>query len=147
MKPVKEFATGWGDTYPIQWSNRIEEELTGTARGHLFIPLMRPFDHLAGPNEPTKFLTSDTSRFAVEALRGTQPCFHRNVDFDELFFQWAGEALYETEYGVFKAMPQHLTLIPSGVASTTSCPSLLTRCFRVRSSTRAADRDPRIRES
>ncbi|MEI6318909.1 MAG: hypothetical protein WCS09_10370 [Pseudomonadota bacterium] len=116
MKVVKEFATGWGDTYPIQWSERVEEELTGTARGHLFIPLMRPFDHLAGPNETTTFLTSETSRFAVEALRGTQPCFHRNADFDELFFQWAGESVYETEYGVFKAMPQHLTLIPSGVS-------------------------------
>lgn len=116
MKIIKEFATGWGDTYPIQWSQRTEGDLIGTAKGHLFVPLMRPFDHLADPNRPMPFLKATTSRFSVEALRGTQPHFHRNADFDELFFQWAGETQYETEYGVFSAKPQHLTLMPSGIS-------------------------------
>lgn len=116
MKSVKEFATGWGDDYPIQWSKRVEEEMIGTAKGHLFLPLTRPFDHLRAANEPVAFLESTTSRFFVEAVRGTQPYFHRNADYDVLFFQWAGETLYETEYGVFTAKPHHVTVIPSGVS-------------------------------
>jgi len=116
MKTFKEFATGWGDTYPIQWSQRAEEDMIGTAKGHLFLPLTRPFDHIEAPNKPVQFLEATTSRFYVEALRGTQPHFHRNADYDVLFFQWAGETLYETEYGVFTAKPHHLTVIPSGVS-------------------------------
>jgi oxalate decarboxylase/phosphoglucose isomerase-like protein (cupin superfamily) len=117
MKKVREFATGWGDAYPMTWSERTEEDLVGAAKsGHLLIPCFRPFDFLSAPNKPVRFLDSVSNRLAIEAPRGTQQHFHRNVDFDELFFQWAGETSYETEFGMVKAKPAELMLIPSGVA-------------------------------
>lgn len=116
MKKIREFATGWGEDYPTAWSARVEEDLIGTAKGHLSIPLFRPFDFLAGPNERVTLLQSDESRIAVEANRGAEEYFHRNCDFDQVFFQWAGETVYETEYGRFEAKPAALMLVPAGVA-------------------------------
>jgi mannose-6-phosphate isomerase-like protein (cupin superfamily) len=117
MKKVREFATGWGDGYPTTWSERGEEDLIGSAKGgHLLIPRFRPFDFLTAPNKPLCFLDSVSNRISIEAPRGTQPHFHRNVDFDEVFFQWCGETSYETEFGIVKAKPAELMLIPSGVA-------------------------------
>jgi len=116
MKTVGEFGTGWGEHDRRTLFKRGEEDLIGTARGHLMIPCFRPFDFLTAPNLPLIFLGSATSRVGVEALRGTQPCFHRNIDFDSLLFQWAGETDYETEFGLFSTTPGTLTLIPGGIA-------------------------------
>lgn len=116
MKTVGEFGTGWGEHGGRTLFKRSEEDLIGTARGHLMIPCFRPFDFLTAPNQPLTFLSGATSRVSVEALRGTQPCFHRNIDFDSLFFQWAGETHYETEFGLYSVKPATLTLIPGGIA-------------------------------
>ncbi len=117
MSKVREFATGWGQMQPQSWTERDESDVVGAAKGgHLHVPSFRPFDFLAGPNAPLTYLASASSRIAVEALRGTQPRFHRNIDFDELFFQWAGETVFETKYGIVTAKPAELVLIPNGVA-------------------------------
>jgi mannose-6-phosphate isomerase-like protein (cupin superfamily) len=117
MGKIREFATGWGVDYPRTWSNRMTEDLVGSAKGgHLLIPCFRPFDFLEAPNRPLTYLRSESNRVGIDALRGVQPHFHRNVDFDELFFQWAGDTTYETEYGIFDAKSGDLILIPAGVA-------------------------------
>lgn len=116
MKKVREFATGWGNDYPMTWSNRVEEELVGTAKGHLLIPPFRPFDFLAAPNKELTFLANDQTRIGVEALRGAEPQFHRNCDFDQVYFQWAGTTAYETEFGAIEMQPAELVLLPAGTS-------------------------------
>src|SRR5262245_9682436 len=117
MKPIKEFGTGWGDDYPMTWADRDESELVGASKGgHLMVPTFRPFDFLPEPNRPVFYLSAPSNRIAVEALRGTQPMFHRNADFDDIHFQWAGQTTYETELGIYTAKPAELILIPSGIA-------------------------------
>jgi oxalate decarboxylase/phosphoglucose isomerase-like protein (cupin superfamily) len=117
MGKIREFATGWGDDYPRTWSNRVTEDLIGSSKGgHLLIPCFRPFDFLAGPNQRLTYLKSASNTVGIDALRGVEPHFHRNVDFDEVFFQWAGSTSYETEYGVFDAQCGDMLLIPAGVA-------------------------------
>lgn len=117
MASIKEFGTGWGDDYPMTWAEREESALIGSAKGgHLMVPDFRPFDFLETPNRPLVYLAASSNRISVEALRGTQPKFHRNADFDDIHFQWAGETTYETELGVYIAKPAELILIPSGVS-------------------------------
>jgi Xaa-Pro aminopeptidase len=117
MKTIGEFSTGWGDDYPQGWSDRVMDDLVGVSKGgHLMVPTFRPFDFLEGPNKPLTYMSAKSNRIAVEAVRGAQPMFHRNADFDEVFFQWAGETTYETEWGVVTAKPAELMLLPSGVA-------------------------------
>ena len=117
MANIKEFGTGWGDDYPMTWAERQEDELIGSAKGgHLMVPDFRPFDFLEAPNQPLFYLVASSNRIAVEALRGTQRLFHRNADFDEIHFQWAGETVYETELGVRTAKAAELMLIPSGIS-------------------------------
>jgi len=117
MSSIREFSTGWGEDYPMMWAERVEDELIGSAKGgHLSCPSFSPFDFLAVPNRPLVFLSAATNRAAVEALRGTQTVFHRNADFDDIHFQWAGLTTYETELGTHTAKPAELILIPSGVA-------------------------------
>lgn len=117
MTNIGENSTGWGHEYENGWSQRTVEDLVGvSAGGHLLVPEFRPFDFLDAPNVPLTYLSAPTNRIAVEAVRGVQPLFHRNADFDEVFFQWAGETTYETEWGVVTAKPAELLLMPSGVA-------------------------------
>src|SRR5665213_3039066 len=117
MAKVREFANTWDRNLPPTWTEREESELVGSSKGgHLHVPCFRPFDFLTGPNQPLTYLASVSSRIGVDAPRGADPHFHRNVDFDTLLFQWAGETSYETEFGTFTAKPAELLLIPGGVA-------------------------------
>ena len=117
MTKVREFANTWGSMQPQTWTEREESDLAGAAKGgHLHIPAFRPFDFLAAPNQPLTFLSSISSRLGVDAPRGTEKHFHRNIDFDTLYFQWAGETSYESEFGAITAKPAELLLMPGGVA-------------------------------
>lgn len=117
MTKVREFANTWDRNLPNTWTEREESELIASSKGgHLFVPCFRPFDFLAGPNQRLTYLASATSRIAVDAPRGAEPRFHRNIDFDTLYFQWAGETSYETEFGTLTAKPAELLLIPGGIA-------------------------------
>lgn len=119
MAKVREFANTWDRNLPPTWTERDESELIGSSKGgHLYVPCFRPFDFLAGPNERLTYLASVSSRIAVDAPRGVEPRFHRNIDFDTLYFQWSGETSYETEFGTLAAKPAELLLIPAGVAHT-----------------------------
>lgn len=70
MKEVREFSTGWGNDYPKTWSNRIQEDLVGAAKGDLQIPLFRPFDFVEEPNKPREFVRNENTRISVEAVLG-----------------------------------------------------------------------------
>ncbi len=115
MTDIREFSTGWGGDQ-VTWSNRTREELTGTARGSLHIPMFRPFDMLTEPNQRLQILANEENRVGVESVVGVAEYFHRNADFDEVLFQWSGRTTVETEFGVFEMRPADLMLIPSGVA-------------------------------
>jgi len=115
MGKIREYATNTAP--PLMWIDRDEDDLIGSAKsGHLLIPVFRPFDFLAEPNKLLPFLVCATSRLSVDAPRGTEPHFHRNIDFDTIYLQWAGETSYETELGRFVARPGELMLVPNGVA-------------------------------
>jgi hypothetical protein len=121
MTKFREFANTWDRDLLPTWTEREESDLIGSAKsGHLLVPCFRPFDFLAGPNQPLTYLVSVSSRVSIDAPRGAEPRFHRNVDFDTLYFQWAGETSYETELGSVTAKPAELFLIPGGVAHTWS---------------------------
>lgn len=112
-----EFATGWGHGTEMTWSQRNMEDFVGVSKGgHLKVPKLRPFDFLAAPNVLVPVLDAVSNRVGVEAVRGTQATFHRNADFDEVFFQWSGETTYETEWGIITAKPAYITVIPTGVS-------------------------------
>ena len=136
MKKIREFATGWGNDYPMTWSDRVEEDLVGTAIGkksHLLMPMMRPFDFLIEPNKPVTYLSNDQSLISVEAVRGTQDQFHRNADYDEIFFQWGGETGYETECGTYEMKAAELMIIPAGISHrATGSADSLRLSFRVK---------------
>ena len=117
MTAVGEFATGWGADYERGWSDRTLDDLVGVAKGgHLFVPLFRPFDYITAPNTLVTILSAESNRMGVDALRGTQATFHRNTDFDEIIFQWAGETSYETEMGSIAASTGEFLFMPSGLA-------------------------------
>ena len=116
MTSIREFSTGWG-THDMGWSERTMDDLVGVSKGgHLMVPNFRPFDFLQAPNTLVPIMSASSNRLGVDAPRGTQPTFHRNADFDEIFFQCAGETTYETELGVFTAKPAEILLIPTGVS-------------------------------
>ena len=116
MTEVREFANHWGHGTGTTWSNRVKEELIEVGKGDLFIPVFRPFDLLDAPNKPLVILANESTRLGVEAVLGTGNYFHRNCDFDEIFFQWSGHTTVETEYGVFEMGPAEIMLIPGGIA-------------------------------
>lgn len=117
MTAVGEFSTGWGHDYERGWADRTMDDLVGVAKGgHLFVPLFRPFDYIDAPNELVTILKAESNRMGVDAPRGTQATFHRNTDFDEVFFQWAGTTTYETEMGTMTADTADLLFMPSGLA-------------------------------
>lgn len=116
---VGEFMTGWeGLTRPgLQaWATRRRADLIGTVRSTHYQPKFRPLDFLDGPNKPLAFLENDDHRIGVEAVVGTQDCFHRYVDTDSIYFQFCGDTQIETEFGVYEMVPGDLLMVPAGIA-------------------------------
>jgi hypothetical protein len=117
MADKKEFITGWPASQPMIWAERQEEQLIGSSKGgHLLVPKLNVFDFIPAANTAVPILSAPSNRAFVDAPRGTQSMFHRNADFEALHFHMAGETTYETEFGVFKARPADLVLIPAGIS-------------------------------
>lgn len=128
MTDIREFMTGWfsdGDSYSgpriekghmLAWSERRKPGLMGKARGKHFVPKFRPFDMLSEPNQTVLLLTNEDQRIGVESVVGCRGVFTRNIDFDEVIFQFAGRSAIETECGEFEMSPGDLILIPEGIA-------------------------------
>jgi mannose-6-phosphate isomerase-like protein (cupin superfamily) len=119
-----------GEFSEAGWSERRKATLIGTVKSSYYVPQFRPFDLLTGPNQPLVILENDKHRIGVEAVLGVQDAFHRYLDTDMIYFQFAGSTTLETEMGVFQMAPGDLTLVPAGVAhrSTGSTDSLRYFC-------------------
>lgn len=80
------------------------------------IPKFRPFDMIDKAHEPLVIFQNVDVRFGVEGLAGPAPAFRRNLDFDDITFQWAGHSTLECEYGTFDIDPGGSVLVPAGVS-------------------------------
>jgi quercetin dioxygenase-like cupin family protein len=131
MTDTREFMTGWFDAKPhmVAWSKRQKEGLRGTATGKRHVPGFRPFDMIGEPNQSLVIFESIDQRIGVEYVTGTRPYFVRNIDFDELLFQFSGRSIMETEFGVYEMKPGDLMHIPAGISHRSSGTSDCARLF------------------
>jgi mannose-6-phosphate isomerase-like protein (cupin superfamily) len=144
---IGEFMTGWeGLSRPgLQaWGNRRRDQLIGTVKSTRYQPKFRPLDFLEAPNIPVVFLENDDHQIGIEAVVGTQDCFHRYIDTDMIYFQYCGNTRLETEFGIYDMAPGELLMVPAGIAcrSTGSNDSLRywVRCYDPITEVRAEDR-------
>ena len=132
MTDVREFMTGWFEAGPAHmraWSKRQKEGLRGTATGKRHVPGFRPFDMLSEPNQSLVVFENSDQRIGVEYVTGTRPHFVRNIDFDELFFQFSGRSVIETEFGIYEIKPGEILHIPAGIAQRSSGTADCARLF------------------
>ncbi len=117
MTAIKEFSTRWGRPDHRTFFERDLEGLIGSAKDSpLNTPNFRPFDMLTEPSQSLVVWQNEDMRIGVESLSGPAPAFRRGCDYDELWFQFAGETTVETEYGEVEMTPSELLLIPAGIA-------------------------------
>ena len=118
MTKIREFMTSWVGiaTSMEAWSERTKESLLGTAKGKRRPPNLRPFDLIRAPHQPVALLANDDMRCSVDSAAGPAPFFHRNIDFDEAIFQFAGNTRIETEMGVEELAPGEMLVVPRGIA-------------------------------
>jgi len=116
---TREFMTTWHSSPRAgveAWSTRNKANLMGSARSTDYVPPFRPFDLLAVPNQARIILQNDDHRIGVESVCGTQAYFRRHIDFDTVYFQFAGTTTLETEYGEYAMKPGDLIHVPEGIA-------------------------------
>ena len=119
MTKIREFMTGWFDPKMppmVAWSERRKEGLMGSAKGKRYVPGFRPFDMLTEPNQALLIFENSDQRIGVESVVGPRERFVRNIDFDELLFQFAGVCEIETEFGEYAMKAGEIMLIPAGIA-------------------------------
>lgn len=126
---VGEFWTEWFETprgHWLGWTERKASSILGVAKGKRFLPRFRAFDMLTQPQQSLLVLENADQRIGVESVVGAQTEFRRNIDFQTLYFQFAGHTTIETEFGIYQTHPGELIFIPEGVAqrSTGSADSL-----------------------
>lgn len=131
MTDIREFMTGWSGVNKFSgptldrshhhaWSQRQKEGLMGSARGKRYVPKVRPFDLLARPNQSMILMVNADQRIGVESVVGCQDAFKRNIDFDEIIFQFSGTSKIETECGVYDLAPGEILFVPGGIAQRSS---------------------------
>jgi quercetin dioxygenase-like cupin family protein len=114
---IREFSTRYGNDGHRAFFNRDHELLIGAAKtSKRAVPTFRPFDMLTAEHDPMVVFQNIDVRFGVESLAGAAPYFRRNLDFDDITFQWAGHSTLECEYGTFELAPGGSVLVPAGVA-------------------------------
>lgn len=119
MTKIREFMTSWEASAvgPMTaWSERTKENLRGKATGKRKPPNLRPFDLIRGPHQPVALLANEDMRVCVVAPAGPAPFFHRNINFDESIFQFAGTCRVETEMGTETLVPGDVLLVPRGIS-------------------------------
>src|ERR1700761_5328471 len=115
----KEFMTTWHSSPRAgieAWATRNKANLMGSGHSTDFVPLFRPFDMLPVPNVSRIILENADHRIGVESVVGVQPYFRRHVDFDTIYFQFAGTTTIETEYGEYVMKPGDVMNVPEGIA-------------------------------
>ena len=119
VKKHREFMTTWhNSTRPAveAWSDRNKADLMASTQSTRHLPLFRAFDLLARPNDSLLLLENHDQRIGVESVCGAREEFLRHVDFDTVYFQFAGYSMLETEFGEYTMAPGDLMLIPEGIA-------------------------------
>jgi hypothetical protein len=125
----REFMTMWHtftNGYLPAWAKRAKSSLMESGTSTRALPLFRSFDLLSAPNERLVLLQNRDHKIGVESVCGAQIEFTRPIDFDTVFFQFAGTTEIETEFGPYIMNPGDLIHIPQGIAyrSTGSADSL-----------------------
>lgn len=119
MEIFREFMTTWHTSprpYFLTWSTRNKANTMESTTSTDFVPYFRPFDLLAEPNQALTLLVNVDQRIGVESVCGAQPYFRRHVDFDTVYFQFAGTTTIETEFGEYVMKPGEIMLVPEGIA-------------------------------
>lgn len=116
---TKEFMTTWHTSersYLPQWAVRDKSSLMESGTSTKALPMFRAFDLISEPNERVTLLTNRDHRIGVASICGAEQEFRRHVDFDTVYFQFAGETTVETEFGEYVMSPGDLMHIPEGTA-------------------------------
>ena len=115
----REFMTSWHSSSrpPIEaWSVRDRATFMETGTSTHRVPPFRAFDLLAQPNERRVLLENADHRIGVESVCGAAEMFRRHIDFDTVYFQYAGTTALETEFGELTMNPGDVAFIPGGIA-------------------------------
>ncbi|MDB5652093.1 MAG: hypothetical protein JWL62_3613 [Hyphomicrobiales bacterium] len=116
---TREFMTTWhtsARSYLPAWAKRNKSSLMESGKSTRALPMFRAFDLLEKPNQQIALLINADHRIGVESVCGAQQEFVRHVDFDTVYFQFAGETTIETEFGAYSMMPGDIMQIPEGIA-------------------------------
>src|SRR5437868_1353676 len=115
----KEFMTTWhahARAYLPHWSERAKPGPMGAGSSTRTVPPFRAFDLLSTSNQSLLLLANGDHRIGVASICGAQEEFRRHVDFDTVYFQFAGRTLLETEFGEVELRAGDLLHIPEGIA-------------------------------
>ncbi|MDB5554732.1 MAG: hypothetical protein JWL86_4716 [Rhizobium sp.] len=116
---AKEFMTTWHTSaraYLPQWAKRDKSSLMESGKSTKALPMFRAFDLISAPNERLTLLVNHDHRIGVASICGAQQEFIRHVDFDTVYFQFAGQTTIETEFGEYVMSAGDLMHIPEGIA-------------------------------
>ncbi len=120
---VKEFMTTWHTSeraYLPQWAMRDKSSLMESGASTRALPMFRAFDLIGAPNESITLLANRDHKIGVASVCGAEQEFRRHVDFDTVYFQFAGETTIETEFGEYVMAAGDLIHIPEGIAHRSS---------------------------
>jgi mannose-6-phosphate isomerase-like protein (cupin superfamily) len=116
-----EHITFWDPTSDL-WIERRPAELVGCVKeGGRGLKKLRAFDYFTGmtgkggARAPVLY-TGEEFRIDVYNLEGQQRGFHRGLDEDEVWFQFRGHAVNDTEWGIVELDPGEMSYVPRGIA-------------------------------
>ena len=118
---VLEHTNFWDPISDI-WIERRSPQLFGCVKeGGRGLKKLRAFDYFTGmtgkggARAPVLY-TGDEFRIDVYNLEGQQRGFHRGLDEDEIWFQFRGHAVNDTEWGIVELDPGEMSYVPRGIA-------------------------------
>jgi mannose-6-phosphate isomerase-like protein (cupin superfamily) len=118
---VLEHTNFWDPISDI-WIERRSAQLFGCVKeGGRGLKKLRAFDYFTGmtgkggARAPVLY-TGDEFRIDVYNLEGQQRGFHRGLDEDEIWFQFRGHAVNDTEWGIVELDPGEMSYVPRGIA-------------------------------
>ncbi len=118
---VLEHTSFWDPASDV-WIERKCSELIGCVKeGGRGLKKLRAFDYFTGmtgkggARAPVLY-TGNEFRVDVYNLEGQQRGFHRGLDEDEIWFQFRGHAVNDTEWGIVELDPGEMAYIPRGIS-------------------------------
>ena len=118
---VLEKLSTWYDT-PEETTTveRKYEHIVGSFVGGGGLQKLRAFDYfteVTGQGGPGPVIY-ESPVFKAEVYNTDRPmlAFHRGLDQDEIWFQFAGDCINESEFGTFHLLPGEMNHVPPGIA-------------------------------